>query len=82
MRALNELIKQRDYKNKEIAAQIQKMNDLYDQILAKWYWIEKESKVADEMTYIIELVEKDNGSEKDLNVKPLDMNEWLEQQKG
>jgi len=82
MRALQELIKQRDYKNKEIAAQIQKMNDLYDQILAKWYWIEKESKVADEMTYIIELVEEDNGSEKDLNVKPLDMNEWLEQQKG
>ena len=61
MRALLELKKQRDFKNKEIAAQLQKMNDLYDQILAKWYWIEKESLVADEMTEIIELVEKEKG---------------------
>jgi len=61
MRALNELIKQRDFKNKEIAAQIQKMNDLYDQILAKWYWIEKECQVIDEMTYIIEMVQKEKA---------------------
>lgn len=63
MRALNEIIKQRDHKNKEIAAQIQKMNDLYDQILAKWYWIEKECQVIDEMTYIIEMVEREKKDE-------------------
>lgn len=58
MKALQELIKQRDYKNKEIAAHIKKLNTLYDQILSTWYWIEKESQVADEMTEIIELVER------------------------